>query len=258
MRIIDSHAHIFDSPEYVEKLINTMDENNIERTCVSGLGKQFKCMDNQGIKQILDQYPDRFIGAYYIRPGYNKVEEVQEAYTQGFKMLKITLPKKPYDDPSYFPLWESAQILKMPILFHTGVVTLLKPAKQEYISSWYMHPMRLEPIANSFPKLNMIIAHLGVHWNEDAAEVIRMKKNVFADLSGAPMGWRVRADKIGMDHYLWWKGAFKKIVFGTDVFYTQITQILKEDMVRLDKLNIDHETQKLIFSGNILKMLGEK
>jgi len=258
MRIIDSHAHIFDSRGYTENLIKAMDENNIERTCVSGLGKYFNCVDNSGIKEAFDKYPDRLIGAYYIRPGYHQVDEIENAYANGFKMLKITLPQKPYDDPSYFPLWGSAQRLKMPILFHTGVVTLIKPPKKEYISSWYMHPMRIEPIANSFPKLNMIIAHLGVHWNEDAAEMIRMKQNVYADLSGAPQGWRMRADAIGMGHYLWWKGAFKKIVFGTDVFYNQIAQILKVDKQRLRKLKVDQETQKLIFSGNILKMLGEK
>jgi predicted TIM-barrel fold metal-dependent hydrolase len=234
-----------------------MDENGIEKTCVSGLGKQFKCVDNQGIKETFENYPERFIGAYYLRPGYSEADEVEKAYIDGFKMLKVTLPQKPYDDPSYFPLWVSAQEFKMPILFHTGVVTLVKPSK-EYISSWYMHPMRIEPIANSFPKLNMIIAHLGVHWNEDAAELIRMKKNVYADLSGAPQGWRMRADAIGMDNYLWWKDAFKKIVFGTDVFYNQIELILKEDKQRLNDLNIDQETQNLIFSGNILKMLGEK
>lgn len=258
MRIIDSHAHIFDSHGYIENLIKAMDESNIERTCVSGLGKSFKCVDNQRIKEAFNEYPDRFIGAYYIRPGYSQVDEIENAYASGFKMLKITLPQKPYDDPSYFPLWESAQKLKMPILFHTGVVTLIKPSKEEYISSWYMHPMRIEPIANSFPKLNMIIAHLGVHWNDDAAEVIRMKKNVYADFSGAPKGWRMRADAIGMNHYLWWKDAFKKIVFGTDVFYTQIAQILKEDKQRLNKLKVDQDIQKLIFSGNILKMVGEK
>ena len=258
MRIIDCHAHIFDSRDYVENLIKAMNENNIEKTCVSGLGKNFKCVENQGIKEVFEKYPDRFIGAYYLRPGYGKVDEIEKAYANGFQMLKISLPEKPYDDPSFFRLWESAQELKMPILFHTGVVTLAKSSKNEYISSWYMHPMRIEPIANSFPKLNMIIAHLGVHWNEDAAEVIRMKRNVYADLSGAPQGWRMRADAIGMNYYLWWKDAFKKIIFGTDVFYNQIALILKEDMQRLTDLNIDQETQNLIFSGNILKMLGEK
>jgi predicted TIM-barrel fold metal-dependent hydrolase len=258
MRIIDCHAHIFEISGYAENLIKAMDENNIEKICISGLGKHFRCLDNQGIKKVIDKFPKRFIGAYYIRPGYSDFREIQNAYADGFKMLKITLPKKPYDHPSYFPLWESAEELKMPILFHTGVVTLLKPVKDEYISSWYMHPMRIEPIANSFPDLCMIISHLGVHWNEDAAEVIRMKKNVYADLSGAPDGWRKRGDTIGMDHYLWWKDAFKKIVFGTDVIYSQISQILREDRERLDMLNINEATQKLIFSGNILKMLGEK
>ena len=258
MRIIDCHAHIFDSRDYIENLIKAMNENHIERTCVSGLGKHFKCVDNQGIKLAFEKYPERFIGAYYLRPGFSKVDEIENAYAKGFKMLKISLPQKPYDDASYFPLWESAQELKMPILFHTGVVTLVKPSKNEYISSWYMHPMRIEPIANSFPKLNMIIAHLGVHWNEDAAELIRMKRNVYADLSGAPLGWRFRADAVGMNHYLWWKDAFKKIMFGTDVFYNQIALILKEDIQRLNDLNIDQETQNLILSGNILKMLGEK
>jgi predicted TIM-barrel fold metal-dependent hydrolase len=258
MRIIDSHAHIFEISGYVENLIKAMDDNDIEKTCISGLGKYFSCLDNQGIKKVIDKFPKRFIGAYYIRPGYSNVREIQNAYADGFKMLKITLPQKPYDDPSYFAIWESAEELKMPILFHTGVVTLLKPVKDEYVSSWYMHPMRLEPIANSFPKLNMIIAHLGVHWNQDAAELIRMRKNVYADLSGATDGWRKRADMIGMDYYLWWKDAFKKIVFGSDVIYSQISQILREDQERLEMLDIDQATQKLIFSGNILKMLGEQ
>jgi len=172
---------------------------------------------------------------------------------------RIKINSKRYNGlSSYFPLWEKAQELKMPILFHTGVVTILRKAPEEGISSWSMHPMRLEPVANAFPDLNMIIAHLGVHWNDDAAELIRMKPNVYADLSGAPTGWRVRADKIGIIHWLWWQGAFKKIVFGSDVIFNQIPQILAEDKARLNKYNIDQKTQELIFSKNILKMLGEK
>ena len=146
----------------------------------------------------------------------------------------------------------------MPILFHTGIVTVPKKNHGERVSSWDMHPMRLEPIANMFPKLNLIIAHLGVHWNDDAAELLRMRKNVYADLSGAPLGWRKRVDSIGITNWLWWPDAFKKIIFGTDVIYSQITQILQEDISRLEKCNIDLKTRDLFFSGNILKLLGEK
>jgi len=258
MRIIDAHAHIFDIPNYLEKLIQTLDDCGIEKSCVSGLGKLFMCVDNNGTKEAINQYPNKLIGAYYIRPGDSKPEDIKKAYEDGFKMIKVTLPHKPYDDPSFFPLWEKAQELKMPILFHTGVVTTAKRAPEERISSWFMHPMRLEPIANAFPELNMIIAHLGVHLNDDAAELIRMKPNVYADLSGAPTGWRIRLDAIGITHWLWWPRAFKKIVFGTDVIFSQISQILEEDKARLEKYKVDHKTQELIFYKNMLKMLGEK
>jgi predicted TIM-barrel fold metal-dependent hydrolase len=57
---------------------------------------------------------------------------------------------------------------------------------------------------------------------------------------------------------LWWEGAFNKIVFGTDVIYGQVPQILAEDKARLDKYNISQKIQEQIFAKNILKMLGEK
>jgi predicted TIM-barrel fold metal-dependent hydrolase len=258
MRIIDAHVHLFDSPGYLEKLISTMNKVGIDRCCISGLGELFNCIDNIGVKRAIEKYPDKLIGAYYIRPGDNTKLDILNAYDQGFKMIKVTLPKKPYDHPEYFPLWKEAEKLELPILFHTGVVTLMKKAPNERISSWFMHPMRIEPIANAFPDLKMIIAHLGVHWNDDAAELIRMKKNVYADLSGSPTGWRVRADRIGMDHWLWWPGAFKKVIFGSDVFITDIQKIVDEDKKRLNRLNIDLNTQKLIFYKNILKLVGEK
>jgi predicted TIM-barrel fold metal-dependent hydrolase len=235
-----------------------MDDCGIEKCCISGLGKLFMCVDNKAIKKAFEEYPERLIGAVYIRPGFNSINDIKNAYEEGFRMIKVTIPIKPYNDLSFFPLWETAQELKMPILFHTGVVTTFKKAPEEKISSWDMHPMRIEPIANAFPDLKIIIAHLGVHWNEDAAELIRMKPNVYADLSGAPKGWRNRMDTIGIKRWLWWEGAFNKIVFGTDVIYNQIPQILAEDKARLDKYNINQKTQEQIFAKNILKMLGEK
>ena len=116
--------------------------------------------------------------------------------------------------------------------------------------------MRIEPITRQFPNLNVIIAHLGIHWNADAAELARMRPNVYVDLTGEPEGWRKRADAVGIDHWLWWPGAFEKVVFGTDVHYSKIGQILAEDVDRLDRLNIPMQTRRHIFAGNILRLLG--
>ncbi|TFG21696.1 MAG: hypothetical protein EU533_05140, partial [Promethearchaeota archaeon] len=164
MTLIDAHAHLLDVPNYLKNLLKTLDDCGIEKCCISGLGELFKCIDNEGIKQIISKYPDRFIGAYFIRPGMSTPEEIDVAFSNGFKMLKVTIPTKPYDHPDFFSLWEKAQDLKLPILFHTGIITLPVKLPKENISSWFMHPMRLEPITNAFPKLKIIIAHLGVHW----------------------------------------------------------------------------------------------
>ena len=255
MKIIDAHAHIPAVPNYVDNLIQIMEKCGIEKCCISGLGKLFKCLDNKGIKELVDKYPDYLIGTYYIRPGISSSEEIEIAYQDGFKMLKVTIPTKPYDSPDFFSLWEKALDFKFPILFHTGIITLPKKLPEENISSWYMHPMRLEPITNAFPKLKIIIAHLGVHWNEDAAELLRMRPNVYADLTGEPDGWRARMDRIGLEKFLWWSGAFKKIIWGTDVWYNKISTILEQDINRFDKLQIDKETRELIFHKNISKLL---
>jgi predicted TIM-barrel fold metal-dependent hydrolase len=258
MTVIDAHAHLYDFKGYLEDLIRTMDENNISKCCISGLGPLFRCADNEAVRNAIKKYPDRLIGAYFIRPGTSSNKEVERAKEDGFRMIKVTIPTRPYDDPTFNTLWATIQDSALPVLFHTGVITLLKNAPGERISSWFMHPMRIEPIVNAYPDLNVIIAHLGVHWNDDAAELLRMKNNVYADLSGAPDGWRVRMDKMGLDHWLWWPNAFKKLIFGTDVHFSNIKKVIQEDKNRFEKLSINKEIQELYFSGNILKLLGEK
>jgi predicted TIM-barrel fold metal-dependent hydrolase len=76
------------------------------------------------------------------------------------------------------------------------------------------------------------------------------------DLTGEPDGWRKRADALGIEKWLWWPGAFEKVVFGTDVHYSKLKQILEEDIDRLDQLNIPIQARYQIFSGNVLQLLG--
>ena len=256
MEIIDCHAHIFNNTGYVDSLIKMMDECQISKCCISGLGPSFYSVENEGIAGIIKQYPDRFIGAYFIRPGFDQPEIVDIAHAEGFKMIKVSLPSMGYDDPKFYCLWERAERYNMPILFHTGVITVPNPAPKERISSWDMHPMRLEPIANMFPKLNIIIAHLGVHWNLDAAELIRMRPNVYADITGEPTGWRKRVEQEGLNKYLWWEGAFNKILFGTDVIYSKIPQILEKDKEILAKNEVNQSIQKNYFGTTIKRLLN--
>ena len=255
MELIDAHNHIWNEPGYLDRLIETMDRLGIARVCVSGLGPVFGQVGDDEIKQAVHKFPDRVIGQVYVRPGVDGPDKIDWAFNEGFRMVKVTAPRAPYNDPSFFPLWERALDRAMPVLFHTGTVTTAGEAPQELISSWDMNPMRIEPVTRAFPELKIIVAHLGIHWNDDAAELARMRPNVYVDLTGEPGGWRVRADRVGVDRWLWWPGALDKVVFGSDVHYSKMALILEQDEARLNRLNASEETKRRIFSGNILKML---
>jgi len=255
MRIVDSHVHLLSESGYLDNLLRTMDACGIERCCMSALGELFGHADNGGVRDAFLAHPDRIIGAVFIRPGVDGSEQIDRAYEEGFRMVKVHLTRVPYDAVSCFDLWGKATEYRMPVLFHTGLV-VCRDRPGEHVNSWYMHPMRLEPITREFPDLNIIVAHLGVHWNSDAAELARMRPNVYVDLTGEPDGWRRRADAIGMDKWLWWPGAFDKVVFGTDVHYSKVREILDADIARLDLIGISAEIRRNIFAGNVLRLLG--
>lgn len=258
MRILDAHAHLFDEPGYLDHLLNTMDACGIEKVCLSGLGPLFNCGGDDDVRASFEAHPDRVIGAVYIRPGVDEPSKIDRARDQGFRMVKVTIPLYPYNDPRGFPLWERAAALGMPVLFHTGTVTTAVEAPHERVSTWDMQPMQIEPITRAFPGLKILVAHLGIHWNDDAAELARMRKNVYVDLTGEPGGWRVRMDQVGIEKWLWWPEAFRKVCFGTDVHYTKIRTVLDQDKARLDRLRIDPETRQGVFAGNLLHLLGEE
>lgn len=257
MRVIDAHSHLYDEPGYVNNLLKVMDSACIEKSCISGLGALCGLADNKKVLSAIKAHSDRLIGAVYIRPGVDGSERIDWGYDNGFKMIKVTLPKKGYEDPEYFELWERALKYNMPVLFHSGIITC-KYVRGESISSWNMHPIRIEPVTREFEQLKVIVAHLGIHWNRDAAELARMRPNVYVDITGEPGGWREKMKKEGLGKYLWWPGAFEKIIFGTDVHCSKIQLVFDEDREMYSKLETDEKTLQKIFSDNISVLIGEK
>jgi hypothetical protein len=235
-----------------------MDEVGVSKCCVSGLGELFNFVTNNEVKEAIEKHPDRIIGAVYVRPGFDSPDKIDWAYESGFKVVKITLPSSGYDSPEYYPLWQKCYDYNMPVLFHTGLVTTCKNVSGQGISSWNMHPMKIEPITREFPNLKIIIAHLGVHWNNDAAEIVRMRPNVYVDLSGEPGGWRSRLLTEGLKKYFWWPGAFNKIVFGTDVHYKKIHLALEQDLKFHENANLTVAEREKIFSGNFKNILNQE
>jgi len=252
MKKIDIHHHLVEETEYVDNLLREMDKNEIEKSALIGLGSLFKglfvknshdgtCADDAAVEKVIKAHSDRFFGLGYIRLGVDTAVKVDELYERGFSGLKFHIPKDRYDAEDFSPIYEKAQNYDMPCLFHTGVVCLPEPAPKEQISSFNMNCIHLEAVAQAFPKLKIIIAHLGVQDYLTALTLIRIFDNIYADLSGSTPGWRANLSMDDWKKLLWFPNAHKKILFGTDVHFNEIESNIKihEEITNAAAWNIE-------------------
>lgn len=85
------------------------------------------------------------------------------------------------DLPGLAALYERAQELGVPVLFHTGT-SIFPGARNKYGD-----PMDLDDVAVDFPRLTIVMAHGGRPlWMERAFFLLRRHANVFMDISGIP------------------------------------------------------------------------
>jgi predicted TIM-barrel fold metal-dependent hydrolase len=76
-----------------------------------------------------------------------------------------------------FAIYQRAQELNLPILFHMGTSPIrFAPLEEAY-------PLNMDRIAIAFPDLKIIMAHIGHPWQADTIVVIRKHPNVYADIS---------------------------------------------------------------------------
>src|SRR5690606_34539022 len=200
-------------------------------------GGRFGPSYERGI-EILQDYLELFIPVAVVDPEEIDGEGVQRLYDMGYRGLKLIGVQRPYDEPDYMPTYAKAQDLNMPILFHMGVIgggldySITHPrreaaAAQAYqrmmamqdrmpprnVSATRMSPLHLDTIANRFPKLKIIGAHLGNQGNyEYAASVARWRHNVWMDMSGGETIERHAVERRLIGHEIGWE----KLVFGSD------------------------------------------
>ena len=173
MRIVDTHLHLMVGKEH--------DASHDPRVLIdSGVVSQGWLLSANGFtdghatdEEILAccrQYPDFFLPFGYLdfRKGPERVEYLRRAGCVG---LKTIWPEEPYDSKRYFPLYECAEALHMPIVFHVGGAYYDRPFRPrtpdsavvslEQMYGRNMLPNHMDAIAKSFPDLVIIMAHLG-------------------------------------------------------------------------------------------------
>ncbi len=260
--LIDFHHHLLHEPNYADRLVERCRALGIDRVCCSGLGLPSRnwlgdlSPDNGDVLAAVERHPGTIIGLATLRLGRDGPEAVDAFRAQGFAGLKITRAPRRYDDPAFWPVYARAEELGLPVLFHTGFVLLTDRDAEDGVSSDHLRPVCLDLVARRFPGLRFVAAHLGMPWYEEAAMLARFHANAYVDLTGSPAGWRNRRSPAWFQEHLYWDGAFRKVVFGTDVHWRDMDAALADHRRILDLCNVPADVQVEIFGGTAARWLG--
>lgn len=156
----------------------------VDKAVVFGLNARASgvVVPNSYIARYADMYPEKVIGFSCVDPNLPDAAQeleycIKELKLKGLKLCPIYQHFHPHDEKLAYPVYETAQKLGIPILWHMGTSFVQKGLLD------YTKPTLLEQIALDFPQLKMVIAHMGHPWEADTIVLIRKQPNIYADIS---------------------------------------------------------------------------
>jgi len=264
-RIIDAHHHLGDEDGYADHLAETCEKLNIVKVCLVCANIPGRPIGtNANTKAAFEKYPDLYVGFGGVNMWEdNGAEQVQKLYDDGFKGLKLIVPPKTYHDPSFSPIYEKAQELGMPCLFHLGIVSR-RLVSTVRVDNNLMRPIYLDTLARDFPELTIIGAHLGNPWYDEATMSCRWNPNLYFDLSGSTL--KKKSPEF-LSQLLWWtpttfygdaegRHAWQKIVFGSDVNYAYVKDVLNDYEQLMKAINLRPDLRQAVLYDTMAKILG--
>ena len=287
-RVFDTHVHypwrprgsslpIYTADGMLDMLAYNSQRLNIYKVCLLGRPGE----GNDLVEKALARYPNLVVPFATLDIDQTDPPMIEDFADRGFRGLKIINPRRNYDDPAYFPLYEVAQRRKLVCLFHTGIVggmidylqfppsSLNEAAEltrdteghRRYdpaaeVDSWYgagrMQPIFLDGISVAFPELKIIGAHLGYGLYDSAAAVARWRRNVYFDISGGTVVRRHLMERKMLRSEV----STLKLVWGSDCDMAHMSRELTNWMQAFDEAGLTLQEQDQIFWGTAAHIFG--
>ncbi len=197
---------------------------------------------------------DRLIGFASVDPrqpgAAAKLESaIRQLGLRGLKLDPAMQQFRPSDRGAY-PVYEKAQELGIPVLFHAGM-SWAPGSRLEF-----GQPLLFEPVAADFPKLNIVLAHLAWPWVTEAVALALKYPNVHLDTSALYFDNPRDFLRHCMSHVVplsvFECSLRRQILFGSNYPRVEIKNMA--NAVRA--LGFSKDFQELIFSGNAARLLG--
>jgi len=258
-RIARDVFYIRNIPQPLETFLLELDVSGLDRAVLlpidASTAKGCQIYSNELIAELC-QMSDRFVGFASVDPHKGSAVDDLEHAVKDLKLrgLKLSPPTQefyPNDADLAYPVYEKAQALGIPIVFHAGM------SWEPQAKAKYGQPIYLEDVAYDFPDLNIVIAHLGWPWVEEAVMLALKYPNVYVDTAALYFDnpWDF-LDFVMTRHLpitLFERSLRHKIVFGSNYPRVEIKNMVKA----VKGLGLSDGCLKLIFEGNARRLLKE-
>jgi hypothetical protein len=256
-----------------DRLVREMDEAGIDKTVLLALDTEFALREkvsyryhNDYVARALKEFPDRFIGFAGIDPrrGKEAIAELERCVGDfGFRGVKLWPQTGFYpDDIAFYAFYERVEELGVSILCHTGTSPAMTYMK-------YNQPVYVDKVAVDFPKINIIMAHIGRPWTSEAIALAAKNPNVYVDISS----WQVALRSAPYQFFqtlgeakMMCRGV-QKILLGSDwPFYERVLSLrdwvggikamkMPQPLQTLGLREFKEEDKKMILGGNAARVL---
>lgn len=174
--------------------------------------------------EAVAKYPDKFVGFACVdprRPDYMELLEhaIGTLKLKGVKFGPI-YNSVPLDDPRLDPVYAYCQKNDVPLTMHMGTTfardTLLDAGR----------PLHVDAVAQRYPDLKMIMAHMGHPWVDECIVVARKRPNVYTEVSAlCYRPWQFYQALVSAQEYLITDR--NKIFWGTDFPFAQVGESIE-------------------------------
>ncbi|MEE9145040.1 MAG: amidohydrolase family protein [Candidatus Binatia bacterium] len=241
---IDEMADQYRERKMMAVIMNTTDQT------ITGLTP----VPNDHIAEGVRKHPDVFMGFGVVDPWQGKIalKEIRRCKEElGLHGIGELNPARQHffpNDTRFYPLWEEAQKLGLPVLFHGGMAGAGAGTPGGMgVKLKYSQPIYLDDVAADFPELKIISAHPTWPWQEESLAIARHKSNFYIDLSG----WAPKYFPAELVHHV--NSLLQdKALFGSDWPAIGVERWMEE----FEQLNLKPEVRQKILLDNAKKLFG--
>ncbi len=281
MEIVDAHAHLFPNAEVGRRILEGVKkELGAQYYCTGSPGELAEAMRRSGVSYAValnqaaaneEAIENLVSGNFFVcahsckHPelipaiGLDKhmkrdpVAEIDHKLKWGARAVKLHPEAQKFyaNDRAMWPVYAKCEKEGLPVIFHCGICIVEGPVS-------YAHPALFRDVLCDFPRLRVVLAHMGGGYWDDAVRIAEeFPENVYFDtaiaVSALPIPEKLRLDDGRAVEMIRRVGAHR-VMFGSDFPWVNPGP----DIERIRSLDLEDGEKAMILGDNAKKLFGIK